>query len=193
MPALKQLLKDVPNIEFGAEGGDLAPSRLKPSRIGSALHIRNMTSVMFLAKCSFQVPPTYPSLTIFSSIVAKAYQTLSLVLRGGLEPPRPCGHRLLRPACLPVPPPQPEFQKASLQDNQSVGRTSSRPAIISVAIWSAVPPTQNHFAPFQSRNQKPAPEARGPEPPEGFQRPSQQPQPLREFRFSKPVPFLFWE
>ena len=34
------------------------------------------------------------------------YQKSPLVPETGLEPVRPCGHRILSPACLPIPPPR---------------------------------------------------------------------------------------
>jgi hypothetical protein len=35
-----------------------------------------------------------------------AIRVLSFVPGTGIEPVRPCGHRILSPACLPVPPPR---------------------------------------------------------------------------------------
>jgi hypothetical protein len=44
--------------------------------------------------------PSDPNFIYYSIIYAE-----NMVPRRGLEPPRPCGHRYLKPARLPIPPP----------------------------------------------------------------------------------------
>ena len=40
-----------------------------------------------------------------------------MVLVEGIEPTRPCGHRILSPARLPVPPHQPRFPQVSMRQD----------------------------------------------------------------------------
>ncbi len=47
----------------------------------------------------------YISRAILKQKSLRNHITEGLVPQTGLEPVRPCGHRILSPACLPVPPP----------------------------------------------------------------------------------------
>jgi hypothetical protein len=49
-----------------------------------------------------------------------------MVLRAGIEPARPEGHRILSPVRLPIPPPKPANLEISITENQTQNSGSSK-------------------------------------------------------------------
>ncbi len=98
---------DLFTILFDPESFELRSSEMSPARSET---IRNRGGL----KCESRRPTLVASATLNGLSSCNEH----LVREGGLEPPRPFGHRNLNPARLPIPPLPQEVSDATIADDE---------------------------------------------------------------------------